>query len=417
MVLFDELHFRYYTECIMKNPFEYGGIVAGNAFCNRARELRDIARAIENGENLFLYSERRMGKTSLVLKALDELPKNEFRHVYIDLWPTDSESSFIAAYAKAVTQAFATTADKMLEFGKRFFGSLRPIVGIDNQGSPQVTFTGVAESIPMSSIDQILDASNRAAESNKVKVVIVLDEFQQVLEYDSDLVERRLRSTIQKQDDVSYVFLGSRKHLIQKMVTDQSRPLYRAGSHYPLQSIEMQHWQPFIKDRFEGSNRSISREAISSVCELTQGHPFYTQHLCHAIWEATDEGCSVTDEIIAESIQTLLRREDYAYSTLLDSLTGNQRKFLEALAVENKAVKPFSSSFIHRHALKGASQVQRVAKALLERDLIDHESGAYFISDRFLRLWLLQKLKGLGINDQNLRPILEADDTDIYFEE
>src|SRR5262245_27643819 len=148
----------------MKNPFEYGGIVGGHSFCNRSQELRDIVRAMENGENLFLYSERRIGKTSLVLKALNELPKDEFRYVYIDLWPTDSESSFVAAYAKAVTQAFAKTADKMLEFGKKFFGSLRSTVGIDNHGSPQITFTGSAESLPGNSLDHILEAAGKAAE-------------------------------------------------------------------------------------------------------------------------------------------------------------------------------------------------------------------------------------------------------------
>jgi hypothetical protein len=44
----------------MKNPFEYGGVVGGSAFCNRKRELSDLVRAMENSEKLFLYSERRL---------------------------------------------------------------------------------------------------------------------------------------------------------------------------------------------------------------------------------------------------------------------------------------------------------------------------------------------------------------------
>ena len=48
------------------NPFEYGGVVAENAFCNRAREKADLAKAIRNHEKLFVFSERRLGKTSLV---------------------------------------------------------------------------------------------------------------------------------------------------------------------------------------------------------------------------------------------------------------------------------------------------------------------------------------------------------------
>ena len=59
----------------MKNPFQYGGIVEGAAFCNRKKELADLTRAVESGEKLFLYSERRLGKTSLVHAALRRLPK------------------------------------------------------------------------------------------------------------------------------------------------------------------------------------------------------------------------------------------------------------------------------------------------------------------------------------------------------
>src|SRR5947209_2762069 len=42
----------------MKNPFQYGGIVEGPAFCNRKKELADLTAAIENSDKLFLYSER-----------------------------------------------------------------------------------------------------------------------------------------------------------------------------------------------------------------------------------------------------------------------------------------------------------------------------------------------------------------------
>ena len=37
----------------MKNPFEYGGVVGGSAFCNRKKELSDLVRAMENSEKLF----------------------------------------------------------------------------------------------------------------------------------------------------------------------------------------------------------------------------------------------------------------------------------------------------------------------------------------------------------------------------
>ena len=66
---------------------------------------------------------------------------------------------------------------------------------------------------------------------------MVFDEFQQVLEYGTDLVERKLRSVMHHHRQVACLFLGSRKHLILEMVLDRNRPLYRAGGHYPLEPI------------------------------------------------------------------------------------------------------------------------------------------------------------------------------------
>jgi len=102
----------------MTNPFQYGGVVRGESFCNRQRELQDLRRAFDNGEKLFVYSERRLGKTSLVREALGKLPRTKFVAVYVDLWPTDSEASFAVATAKAISLAAETTAKRILDTAK-----------------------------------------------------------------------------------------------------------------------------------------------------------------------------------------------------------------------------------------------------------------------------------------------------------
>ena len=82
---------------VMRNPFQYGSVVGADAFCDRQRELSDLRRAMENGEKLFVYSERRFGKTSLVKLALRKLPKKRFVGAYVDLLPTDGETAFAMA--------------------------------------------------------------------------------------------------------------------------------------------------------------------------------------------------------------------------------------------------------------------------------------------------------------------------------
>jgi uncharacterized protein len=374
----------------MRNPFHYGGTVSGAAFCNRARELADLRRTAENAEKLFIYSERRMGKTSLVVHALRSLPKREYAGAYVDLWPTDGETSFVTATAKGIAESMSSTAEQLLKTAKELFGYLAPSVALDEEGKPQLTF-GVRREISKGpELEQVLATPMAIAERGKRRVVVVFDEAQRILEYGSDSVERRVRSVVQRQESVSYIFLGSRKHLVQKMFLDRSRPLYRAAGHYPLGPIETKHWVPFIQQKFRESHKQISGEIAQAVCELTQGHPFYTQHLCHALWELCDTGSEPAPELIRKAVKVLLDRESYAYTTLWDSLTLGQRRFLTGLASEEGRVKTFSTAFVREHGLGTASNAQRAAEALLARDLIERDNGSFVIADRFFRIWIRQ---------------------------
>jgi hypothetical protein len=124
----------------MKNPFEYGGVVSGHAFCNRDADKNDLLRGIRNNEKLFVFSERRFGKTSLVLSVIAKLPQKHTVSAYVDLWPTDDEPSFVAALAKAVTSSMSTSAEKMLTTAKALFSSLVPTMTLNDDGKPELSF-------------------------------------------------------------------------------------------------------------------------------------------------------------------------------------------------------------------------------------------------------------------------------------
>jgi hypothetical protein len=191
----------------MSNPFKYAGVVGKTAFCNRKQELSDLSRAMQNGDRLFLYSERRLGKTSLVKLALSNLPKKEYLWAYVDLWPTDGEASFASAIAKAITESLAGTADKMLAVAKSFFGRLTSTISTDSSGNPQIGFQRGGDASHLPELQEVLKAPAEIAKHKNRKVVLVLDEFQRILEYGSDQAERTLRSAIQDQENVSYIFL------------------------------------------------------------------------------------------------------------------------------------------------------------------------------------------------------------------
>jgi hypothetical protein len=378
----------------MTNPFQYGGVVGEDAFCDRQTELADLLRAMQNGERLFLFSERRMGKTSLVRLALTRLPRDEHLAAYVDLWPTDSEKSFVTATARALAEATTTRPERMLDAARAFFPQLSPVLTLDGAGKPELRFEVTPHRPLEQALEDVLSAPARIAEKRRKRVVVVFDEFQQILQYGDDRVERTLRSVIQGQDRVAYLFLGSQKHLIQEMVLDRSSPLYRAGAHYPLRPIPTPEWQPFIRSRFEDSKRRIPEAQIEAVCEMCGGHPFYTQHLCHALWELCEPGKAVTDELVRAALALLLERESQAYSALWEPLTGPQRRLLVGLAHDGETGEIYATPFRERHDLGAPSTVQRAATALLRRDLIDRSDGTYVISDRFFRLWIRRDFAG-----------------------
>lgn len=188
----------------MRNPFEYGGIVLGDSFCNREQEKADLSRAIDNGEKLFVYSERRLGKTSLVQSVLRQLPRSHVA-AYVELWPTDGEASFITALARAIVTSMTSSGTRLLKLAKELFSGLSPTLSVDDSGQPTLTFGVQRDKDLLPELEQVLAASARIQARGKYRPVVVFDEFQRIAEYDDDLVERRLRSVIQHQPEIPYL--------------------------------------------------------------------------------------------------------------------------------------------------------------------------------------------------------------------
>jgi hypothetical protein len=374
------------------NPFSYGGVVGNGEFCNRVQELADLTGTIESAGRCFVYAERRMGKTSLILRVLEKLPKKQYLPVYIDLWPTDGTAAFATTIARAITSAVETKTTRLLEMGKTLFGRLRPSVSLDETGQPRVEFGVEGRSVSKLEISEVLAAPQALAEKTGKTVVMVFDEFQQITAYDDDMAERQLRSNIQHHQGVAYIFLGSRKHLLQSMFLDESRPLYRSAMHYPIGPIATEHWQTFIAKRFRDTDKLFVKPLIEQLCQQTQGHPFYTQHLCHVLWSMTPVGQSVDGAMLKGAVLELLRRESHAFVSLWESLTRNEQRFLRGLAESENLPKPFSSDFTRKFGLRTASNAQRAADSLVAADVIDREVSSFVIIDRFLRLWI----QGLG---------------------
>ncbi len=378
----------------MKNPFEYGDIVLGDSFCNRVKESKDIRRTIENAQNMVVFSERRLGKTSLVKRVLNSLPDQKYYCVYVDLWPTDGKITFIQTLAEALAGAHKSTGEQLLDWAGTIYNVLSPTVSMSKEGEPQLNFNFSSTDNSVPALKDVLEAPEIIREQTEKKVVVVLDEIQVIRKYENGIVENQLRSSVQTQSEVCFLYLGSRRHLIQDMFMDEESPLFKSGTNYPLDTIAEEDWEPFIRERFEQADKSISKEIIKIIVSKTDGHPFYTQHFCHVLWEITETGKTLEQDTLEKAINILLDREKEVYMTRLDSLTKNQKRLLIALALEEGYEQIYSEDFTRKYGLTPA-KIQRSIDSLKQNDLIDLKDDKYIVRDRFLRLWIQRRFNNV----------------------
>jgi AAA+ ATPase superfamily predicted ATPase len=62
-----------YDPSMLRNPFNFGDLALDATFTDREDELAELKADIRNGLNVVIFAPRRYGKTSLVLRAAQEL--------------------------------------------------------------------------------------------------------------------------------------------------------------------------------------------------------------------------------------------------------------------------------------------------------------------------------------------------------
>lgn len=374
----------------MKNPFVYGEEVTGDAFWNRTKEIKELSRDIQNGQNVIIFSARRYGKTSLIKNVLDKVRKEGVLTVYVDLYPAITKEKFVEVYAKAVSRSLGKPTQKILDAVKRLFPKLIPKIVIRGEGEAEFEFDYEPRSVFKTSLPDLLNAVHKKAREEKKTACVAFDEFQEVANYTDDEIEKEMRTVFQSHRNVSYIFLGSKKHLFGKTFQDPNRPFYKSGKHMPLGRLPIVEAKKYIKERFKEGQIKVSQEVVSLIAETSAGHPYYTQLLCHILWDECLEKKQILEKDVEEGLDKMLQREGEVYETILDGLTRKQKSLLIALSMEPNA-QVFSSQFLSRFHLGSASSVQRAFHGLIEKDLLDRENGHFVFQDPFFALWLQKK--------------------------
>ncbi len=373
----------------MRNPFVYGEEAIDESFCNRKIEIDQLIRDIHNSVNVIILSPRRYGKTSLIKQVLKKLSKKTVV-VYIDLYPAVSKQKFLELYARATARAIKGKLEAKLIIFKDLLPRFIPRVVIKGDAGPEFEFDFDRTKSSSIYLDEILNAVKKYSEKHCRNAVVVFDEIQEILQYEDDEIEKAMRAAFQGHRNVSYIFMGSRRHLMESMFTDPSRPFYKSGKHLPLKRIPQDELVAFISSKFRKGKFRITRANAAQIVDFAESHPYYVQLLCHVLWDDCINKLEICEDDILAAVDSVIERERSLFLAFWDGLTRKQKALLLALAKtsEQKQQKMFSHQFLIEHDLGSASSVQKALSVLGDKGLIDRENGLYFMSDVFFKRWL-----------------------------
>src|SRR6478735_4240321 len=240
-----------------------------------------------NGQNVLVYAPRRYGKSSLVLRATQEAMREKALVGYLDLMKTPTKERFAAALAKTIYADVASLVGQTFEKAAELFRGLRvvPTMEVDSDGTLRFSFqAGRRKTDIDETIERLLELLGELAVERKRRVVIVFDEFQEILALDPRF-PNLMRAVFQAQPEVSHVYLGSKRNMLERIFNDRNEPFWRSAKQLEIGPIAPAAFAPFLSDRFAATGKGIADDALQLLLEVTAGHPYGTQELAYFVWE------------------------------------------------------------------------------------------------------------------------------------
>lgn len=365
--------------------FVFGKPVEGEFFTDREAETKRLAANFKGGVSTFLLSPRRWGKTSLIKKVMAQVQSDELRVVFVDVFKCKSPIDFAETLASAVLSQTATKTEEFIENAKAFLGRIS--FGVNLSPDPASTFDiKLGLSDDRADISNALSMPERIAQKKKVKLLVCIDEFQQIGEFpDTTSFQKELRTIWQHQKNVTYCLFGSKKHMMENLFDTPEKAFFKFGDIIYLKTIPLNYWLEYIHKRFDAAGKSISDMQIQIICETVQYHSSYVQQLCWYVYLSSSD--VVTDDDINYGVEELICQNTSLFESWTENLVANQMRLLRAVA-DGIHGGLSSSEVISRYRLVSSANVVAVKKSLLDKNLLYSDGGKLYLTDPVMGMWL-----------------------------
>lgn len=370
----------------MDTPFVFGRIATGENFTDRIDETKLLVTHFKSLINTIIISPRRWGKSSLVQKASDlaMIEDQELRICHIDLFNVRNEEEFYRTLAQNIIKATSSRWEEAVSDMRNFFSHIVPKISIGAEPGNEISINFDWDSIKESP-DEILDLAERIAVEKNLKIMVCIDEFQNIAEFtDPNAFQKKLRTHWQRHQHVGYCLFGSKRHMMLEVFTDSSKPFYKFGNLLFLNKIPYECLVEFFIERFSETGKEISVDAASLIAELVDCHPYYAQQLAQLSWLRTDAVCD--EDIVRGAFNSLVAQLSLLFVNITESLTNQQLNYLKAILAGETAVT--STAVMKKYGISSATAASRSKETLIKNDILDAIGGKVNFQDPVYRHWL-----------------------------
>ena len=373
----------------MEKPFVFGVATSGDNITDREKETQRLLLNFTHGVNTILISPRRWGKTSLVKKVAQLAQTKTRKIVYLDIFSCRTESEFYRLFATSVLKQTSSKWDEWVENTKQFLAHINPkiSIGTDPMNDFSISFE---YSMQDNAGNDILQLPEKIAIEKGIQIVICIDEFQQISDFeDSKTFQKKLRTVWQLQQHVSYCLFGSKKHLMNELFEKKNLPFYKFGDAIYLTKIETKYWIEYICKRFENTGKHISPELAKEICRLVDNHSSYVQQLAWLLWIRTTD--IATEEQLTHALEDLLDQNNILFQSETENLSAYQMNFLKAV-IDGIHSKFSSKEIILKYNLGTSANIVRLKSALLQKELIETDGKEIILADPVFGVWFKKEV-------------------------
>jgi len=306
-------------------------------------------------------------------------------------------------------RALQGKVEKTGEQIKRYFKSLRPEISFSVTQTEWKTSIGITPSTAAGKIELLVDVLNgleelAADQPQEKRVALVIDEFQEILGQAGMTAEKQIRSAIQTHRHTAYIFAGSKTRMLTEMTTDPSRPFYRLGELLFIGELPRPEFARFLIDKFTfggffalKSDEDKKINLALQILDLSEDVPYNTQMLAHTLWNrlsqinvTAPEKAHLSEELINETLEKLVRQNDPFYTQVWNGITSIQKKVLSAVVQENG--QNLQSIRVTGDVGVSASSMRKSLESLTAQDVLRQtETGGnirFRFEDPFFAHWI-----------------------------